>query len=91
MGYYRKSFTCATDAKKSKFKSAQESARKDVERAFDVLKQRWSILRNPARGWSRAKLRNIMYACIILHNMILEDDENAICGGAEIKDDLVAC
>ena len=48
-----KSFTCATDTKKSKFKSVQESAGKDVERAFGVLKQRWSILRNPARGWSR--------------------------------------
>ena len=27
------------------------------------------------------KLRNIMYNCIILHNMILEDEGNAICGG----------
>ena len=31
-----------------------------------------------------------MYTCIILHNMILEDDGNAICGGDEIEDDLVA-
>ena len=84
-----KSFTCATDAKKSKFKSAQESAHKDVERAFGVLKQRWSILRNPARGWSRAKLRNIMYACIILYNTILEYEDNAICGDDEIEYDLV--
>ena len=89
MGYFRK-IIYGNGRKKSKFKAAQESARKDVERAFGVLKQRWSILRNHARGWSSAKLRNIMYTCIILHNMILEDDGNAICGGDEIKEDLVA-
>ena len=55
-----------------------------------MLKQRWSILRNPARGWSQAKLRSIMYACIILHNMIIEDEGNAICGGDDIEDDVVA-
>ena len=27
------------------------------------------------------KLRKIMYTCIILHNMILEDEGNAIYGG----------
>ena len=31
-----------------------------------------------------------MYACIILHNMILEDEDNVICGDDEIEDDLVA-
>ncbi|XP_023762982.1 uncharacterized protein LOC111911436 [Lactuca sativa] len=35
-----KSFTCPKDPKSKKFKEAQESARKDVERAFGVLKRR---------------------------------------------------
>ena len=81
---------CATDDKKRKFKSAQESARKDIERAFGVLKQRWHILHNPTCGWHLNKLRNIMYTCIILHNMILEDEDNSISVDDEIEDDLVA-
>ncbi|XP_021980383.1 uncharacterized protein LOC110876522 [Helianthus annuus] len=61
------------------YTSAQMSARKDVERAFDILKQRWHIIKYPARAWSPAKIRRVMYACIILHNMILEDEEQIIC------------
>ncbi|CAI9265048.1 unnamed protein product [Lactuca saligna] len=44
-----KSFTCPNDPKRKKFKEAQESARKDVERAFDVLKRRWQVLTVGAR------------------------------------------
>ncbi|GJZ70963.1 ALP1-like protein [Tanacetum coccineum] len=36
-----KSFTVATDPKHTYFKQRQESARKDVERAFGVLQGRW--------------------------------------------------
>ncbi|KAI3509156.1 hypothetical protein L1887_24191 [Cichorium endivia] len=74
-----KSLTCPGDAKRIKFKAAQERARKDVERAFGVLKKRWQILENPARPRSVEKLSRIMYACIILHNMIIEDQGKAIC------------
>ena len=73
-----KSFTCPQDDKRKKFKTAQESARKDVERAFGVLRQRWHVIHNPARKWSPKTLRNIMYACVILHNMILEDEGRAV-------------
>ena len=76
-----KSFTCPTDSKRRAFKTAQESARKDIERVFGVLKQRWHIIHHPARAWHPKKLRNIMYTCIILHNMILEEEGNAICDG----------
>jgi hypothetical protein len=76
-----KAYTAPTGDKRQKFKTAQESARKDIERAFGVLKQRWHIIHHPARAWHPKKLRNIMYTCIILHNMILEDEGNAICGG----------
>ncbi|KAK1431261.1 hypothetical protein QVD17_14601 [Tagetes erecta] len=31
------------------------------------------------KGYREDKIRDVMYACIILHNMILEDDGNAIC------------
>lgn len=74
-----KAFTCPNDAKRQKFKAAQESARKDIERAFGVLKKRWEIIEHPGRALSLGKLKKIMYTCIILHNMIIEDDGNAIC------------
>src|SRR5262249_39608216 len=37
--------------KKKFFAAAQESARKDVERAFGVLQSRFAIIRGPARLW----------------------------------------
>ena len=76
-----KSFTCPTGDKRQMFKTAQESARKDIEQPFLVIKQCWHIIHHPARAWHSKKLRNIMYTCIILHNIILEDEGNAICGG----------
>ena len=62
-----------------KFKAAQESARKDIERAFGVLKAHWAIVNNPARAWRPQKNRMVMYACVILHNMILKDEGHATC------------
>jgi hypothetical protein len=52
----------------------QESCRKDIERAFGVLQARWAVLRGPAYGWDRNRLTEIMTACIIMHNMIVEDE-----------------
>ena len=75
------SFTCPTDEKRQYYKKKHESARKDIERAVGVLKKRWSIIKQPARILHMDKLRNVMYTCIILHNMILEDSGRAICQG----------
>ncbi|XP_073120650.1 uncharacterized protein [Henckelia pumila] len=52
----------------------QDSARKDVERAFGALQARWKIVRGSARFYYKNDLRNIMYTCIILHNMIIENE-----------------
>ncbi|XP_076896384.1 uncharacterized protein LOC143549363 [Bidens hawaiensis] len=73
------SFTCPTDEKRQYFKKKHRSARKDIERAFGVLKKCWSIIRQPARFLQIDKLRNIMYTCIILHNMILKDSGRVVC------------
>jgi len=54
----------------------QEGARKDIERAFGVLQRRWCILKVPARLYDRAVLRDVVLACIILHNMIVEDEKD---------------
>ncbi|XP_020249142.1 uncharacterized protein LOC109826522 [Asparagus officinalis] len=62
--------------KRKHFATLHESARKDVERAFGVLQSRFAIVRGPARSWDEKILKNIMQACIIMHNMIVEDERN---------------
>ncbi|GKB11300.1 ALP1-like protein isoform X1 [Tanacetum coccineum] len=69
-----KTFSVVRDEKTLKFKRVQEAARKDIERAFGVLQGRWGIIRQPARAMQINILKRIMYCCIILHNMILEDE-----------------
>nr|GEV12551.1 hypothetical protein [Tanacetum cinerariifolium] len=73
-----KLFTVATDPKHAYFKQRQESARKDVERAFGVLQGRWGLIQQPTRAYKVNTLRRIMYAGIIMHNMILEDQNMSI-------------
>ncbi|GJV21223.1 nucleotide-binding alpha-beta plait domain-containing protein [Tanacetum coccineum] len=73
-----KSFTVANDAKHAYFKKRQESARKDVERVFGVLQRRWGIIQQLARQYHVNTIRRIMYSCIIMHNMILEDQKMAV-------------
>ncbi|GJT48711.1 ALP1-like protein isoform X1 [Tanacetum coccineum] len=69
-----KTFPVARDEKSLKFKRVQEVARKDIERAFEVLQGRWGIIRQPARPYQINTLKRIMYCCIMLHNMILDDE-----------------
>ncbi|XP_057440379.1 uncharacterized protein LOC130732326 [Lotus japonicus] len=66
--------------KRQKFAKRQEGARKDVERAFGVLQSRFAIVRGPSRFWHPNEMKSIMYACIILHNMIVEDERNTYRG-----------
>ncbi|XP_028056614.1 uncharacterized protein LOC114260633 [Camellia sinensis] len=61
-------------AKRQHFAMMQESARKDVERAFGVLQSRFTIISGVVRYWDSEMLANIMKSCIILHNMIVEDE-----------------
>ncbi|RWR74579.1 putative nuclease HARBI1 [Cinnamomum micranthum f. kanehirae] len=71
-----KTIPCPIGPKATNFAAAQEFARKDVERAFGVLQARFSIVRGPARFWDRQTLQHIMKACIIMHNMIIEDERD---------------
>ncbi|XP_073360102.1 uncharacterized protein [Aegilops tauschii subsp. strangulata] len=62
--------------KRKRFSQMQESARKDVERAFGVLQSRWGIVRNPALSWDETKLWEMMTTCVIMYNMIVEDERD---------------
>ncbi|KAL6297165.1 hypothetical protein ACE6H2_005307 [Prunus campanulata] len=48
--------------------------KKYVERCFGILQARWVIIRGVARLFDEEVLRSIMMTCIILHNMIVEDE-----------------
>jgi hypothetical protein len=61
--------------KKEHFTKMQAAARKDVERAFGVLQARWEIVKNPCRQYDLHTITNIMMCCIILHNMIIDDEQ----------------
>ena len=62
--------------KASLFATHQEGVRKDVERAFGVLQARFAIVKRPGLFWDKIKIGKIMRACIILHNMIVEDERD---------------
>ncbi|XP_058761649.1 uncharacterized protein LOC131635064 [Vicia villosa] len=74
---------------KKLFAQHQESARKDVERAFGVLQSRFAIIRGPARAWHMETLKYTIYACIILHNMIVEDERHTYGGDFDYSYDNV--
>ncbi|XP_055622682.1 uncharacterized protein LOC129766197 [Toxorhynchites rutilus septentrionalis] len=62
--------------KKKHSAAMQESTRKDVERAFGVLMSQFGIIYNPARLWNKEDLASIIRTCIILHNMVIEDERD---------------
>jgi hypothetical protein len=52
------------------------SVKKDVECAFGLLKKWFNILAIPGRSYSQRTLDLIIRACIILHNMIIDDERD---------------
>ena len=70
------SITLPQCPKQELFAKVQEATRKDVERAFGVLQARFAIVKNPVRTLNKEKIGKIMRACIILHNMIVENERD---------------
>lgn len=68
------SFGVSTDPQRSHFSQRLESVRKDVERAFGILQTRFECMKKPCLLWSIEDIRDQVLCCIILHNMILEDE-----------------
>ncbi|XP_020200492.1 uncharacterized protein [Aegilops tauschii subsp. strangulata] len=64
--------------KQSHFATMQEAARKDVEMASAVLQAHWGIVRSTAMMWESKTLCQLMSCCVILHNMIVEDEGDGV-------------
>jgi hypothetical protein len=47
-----------------------------VERAFGVLLARWAIVRTPTRTWNVQIMYELVTACVIMHNMIVEQERD---------------
>lgn len=63
--------------KEKYFAAKQEGVRKNIERAFGVLQGKWLILQGSARFWGIDTLQDIMMTCLILHNMIIDDERHS--------------
>ena len=63
----------------------QEAARKDVERAFGVLQARWEIVRSAAMIWESKTLWRLMTCCVIMCNMIVEDEGDDAAASLEFE------
>lgn len=72
--YLCQEFPMSSWSKDNFFKKMLEAAKKDTEQAFGVLQSRWAIIRGPRRFWYKTNLKEFMYVCIILHNMIVKHE-----------------
>ena len=59
--------------KDKKYTARQEGARKDIKRAFGVLKAKWQCLARPMHQLSLKQIGARMQCCMILHNMCVSD------------------
>jgi hypothetical protein len=75
------------DEKKKHFAKMQEAVRKDVERCFGVLQMRWGIIQQASRQWDLGTIKDIVMACIILHNMIIEYEREEQLPSVEVNQD----
>jgi hypothetical protein len=60
-----------TGKKQVDFHNAKAMARKDLERAFGILQAQFAIV---IRFWDQDYVWYIMNVCVIIHNMIIENE-----------------
>ena len=51
----------------------QEGTRKDMERAFGVIKSTWTFCQNPIEMWEIDNITSRVTACLISHNILVLD------------------
>jgi len=79
--------TCQRNEHDKQYAKKQEAVRKDIERAFGVLVKKYHALARPIRLWKEEDVRNMIYACVILHNMTVEERIKEVGDGVELSDE----
>lgn len=64
---------CPIGPAQKKFTAWQESARKDIERAFGCLQAKWQCVARPMHQINLENIGARMTCCLILHNMCVSD------------------
>ena len=65
-------FSKSSDPDKTNYNTHQEAARKDIECAFGILVSRFHVLKRELRSWYLEDIIDLLHACVILHNMVVE-------------------
>ena len=78
-----------TTENEKKFTSWQESARKDIERAFGVLKCQWQFLDRPIHLHDIQVIADRVTCCWILHNILVSDRVMGDCRARYVPDEHV--
>jgi hypothetical protein len=68
-----KPIKAAIEEKDKRYTGWQEASRKDVERAFAVLKKRYQFLDRPIHQHKVQEIANRVTCCLILHNISVTD------------------
>ena len=55
-----------------RFSVWQEAKRKDIERCFGVLQAKFKIIKHPVQKWDLDDIADIVLACTLLHNVMVE-------------------
>ena len=58
-----------------------------MEQAFGVLKSQFAIICGSSRAWNMDTMKDIMLTCIILHNMIVEDEQDTFSNNVDVDYD----
>jgi len=53
----------------------QFATRKYVEHAFVTLQAHWEVIKNPCESWDLETIDNIMIACIVMQNIVIQDED----------------
>ena len=56
-----------------------------VERAFEVLQAYFAAHRDLVELWDAETLWEVMTTCVIIHNMIVEDEDDEVCHALDFQ------
>ncbi|XP_047947137.1 uncharacterized protein LOC125193396 [Salvia hispanica] len=75
---FLKTITCPIGRGKSCLRQSRSPRGRIWSGHLGVLQSRWAIVKGPVRFWYKDVIADVMYACIIMHNMIVEQERGHV-------------